>query len=402
MELVRRMRILVMALVIIGAGFGFGVYVGVSQRPAIEKVTSVYNKETAKPPEVDFTAFWTAWNILEEKYVAGVEINREELLYGAISGMVKAVGDPYTVFLPPEEKEFFDSEISGKFEGIGAEIGIRKGILTVISPLAGSPAAAAGLLAGDRILQVDDVITSDLTLDEAVKLIRGEKGTMVALTVLRGNEDATRTVEITRDTIKISIIETEQHDGGVFVIRLHSFSENSPVEFRNALQKMAESGSNRLVLDLRNNPGGFLDAAVDIASWFLESGKIVAREQFGDNSEHAHRSRGYNALADIPVVVLVNQGSASASEILAGALRDQKNIMLVGETTFGKGSVQELVPVTKNSSLKVTIARWLTPNGTLLSGNGLSVDVEVKITADDIENIRDPQLDLALELVRGL
>ena len=402
MESMKRIGTFVAAFAIVGAGFGMGVYVGIAQQPAINKVTSAYNKETAKPPEVDFASFWTAWNILEEKYVAEDEIDRKKLLYGAISGMVKAVGDPYTIFLPPEEKKFFESEISGKFEGIGAEIGIRQGILTLISPLKGSPAAAAGLLAGDRILRVDDTITADITLNEAVRLIRGEKGTIVALTVLREDEDVTRAIEVTRDTIKVPIIDTEARDGGIFIISLHSFSENSPVEFRRALQEMADSGSDRLILDLRNNPGGFLDASVDIASWFLESGKVVAREQFGDGSERLHRSRGYNALSNIPVVILVNQGSASASEILAGALRDHKSIQLVGIQTFGKGSVQELVNVTEDSSLKVTIARWLTPNGTLLSDGGLEVDEEVEITAEDIENLHDPQLEKALEIIRGL
>ena len=194
----------------------------------------------------------------------------------------------------------------------------------------------------------------------------------------------------------------EKRDNGVFIIRLYNFSEQSPLEFRKALQEMARSGSDKLVLDLRNNPGGFLEAAVDIASWFLESGKIVAREAFGDGTETQHRSRGYHALGNTPTVALVNNGSASASEILAGALRDQLGIKLVGVKTFGKGSVQELVNVTKDTSLKITIARWLTPSGISLSENGLDPDVMVEMTPKDKEEMHDLQLDKALEILRGM
>ena len=392
-----------MAFFVVGAGFGVGVYVGYSQGPAIDQVTSLYNKETAKPAEVDFSPFWKAWSLVEEKYVAaGDGLDRQRMVYGAISGMVDALDDPYTVFFPPAEKELFESEIEGRFEGIGAEIGMRKSILTIISPLTGSPAAGAGLLPGDKIVRIDDTVTSDLTLDEAVRLIRGEKGTVVALTILRNGEDETRVIKITRDTIRIPILDMEKREGGIFIIRLYNFSEQAPLEFRKALQEMARSGSNKLVLDLRNNPGGFLDASVDIASWFLESGKVIAREAFGDGSELEHRSRGYNALGAIPTVILINGGSASASEILAGALRDHLQIQLIGTKTFGKGSVQELVDVTNDTSLKITIARWLTPSGVSLSENGLDPDVVIEITPKDIEELRDPQMERALEILREM
>ncbi len=398
----KKIGLVAIALLIVGASFGAGIYMGYSQRPAIDKVTSLYNKETAKPAEIDFSTFWKAWSIVEEKYVDADGLDRQNMVYGAISGMIKALDDPYTVFFPPVEKELFESEIEGKFEGIGAEIGMRKGILTIIAPLTGSPAAAAGLMAGDNVLQIDNASTADLTLDEAVRLIRGDKGTIVKLTILRGGEDATRVIEITRDTIRVPVLDMEKRNGGVFIIRLHNFSENAPLEFRRALEEMARSGSNKLVLDLRNNPGGFLEASVDIASWFLESGKVVAREQFGDETELLHRSRGYNALADIPTVILVNEGSASASEILAGALRDHKDIQLIGGKTFGKGSVQELVEVTPETSLKVTIAKWLTPSGVSLSENGLDPDIVVEITPEDREELRDPQLEKALEIIGGM
>ncbi|OGZ46984.1 MAG: hypothetical protein A3J55_00275 [Candidatus Ryanbacteria bacterium RIFCSPHIGHO2_02_FULL_45_17b] len=398
----RKISLVAAAFLVIGAGFGVGVYVGYSQRPTIDQVTSLYNKETAKPAEVDFSPFWKAWNLIEEKYVASDGLDRQKMVYGAIGGMVAALDDPYTVFFPPVEKQLFESEIEGKFEGIGAEIGMRKGVLTVISPLTGSPAAGAGLLPGDKIARIDDVITTELTLDEAVRLIRGDKGTVVALTILRSGEDEMRVIKITRDTIHVPILDMEKRDGGVFVIHLYNFSEQSPLEFRKALQEMARSGSNKLILDLRNNPGGFLEASVDIASWFLESGKVVAREAFGDGTELQHRSHGYNALSNIPTVILVNNGSASASEILAGALRDHLKTQLIGTKTFGKGSVQELVDVTNTTSLKVTIARWLTPSGISLSENGLDPDIVVEITPEDVEKLQDPQMEKALEIIKGM
>ena len=398
----RKISLVAAAFLVIGAGFGVGVYVGYSQRPTIDQVTSLYNKETAKPAEVDFSPFWKAWNLIEEKYVASDGLDRQKMVYGAIGGMVAALDDPYTVFFPPVEKQLFESEIEGKFEGIGAEIGMRKGVLTVISPLTGSPAARARLLPGDKIARIDDVITTELTLDEAVRLIRGDKGTVVALTILRSGEDEMRVIKITRDTIHVPILDMEKRDGGVFVIHLYNFSEQSPLEFRKALQEMARSGSNKLILDLRNNPGGFLEASVDIASWFLESGKVVAREAFGDGTELQHRSHGYNALSNIPTVILVNNGSASASEILAGALRDHLKTQLIGTKTFGKGSVQELVDVTNTTSLKVTIARWLTPSGISLSENGLDPDIVVEITPEDVEKLQDPQMEKALEIIKGM
>ncbi|TSC80896.1 MAG: Carboxy-terminal-processing protease [Parcubacteria group bacterium Gr01-1014_29] len=402
MLFIKKFAVYGLALLVVGAGFGVGVYVGYNQRPAIDLVTSLYNKETAKPTEVDFSPFWKAWSILEDKYVASGELDRQKMVYGAVSGMVRALDDPYTVFFPPVEQELFESEIQGKFEGIGAEIGMRKGVLVVISPLTGSPAAEAGLLAGDTILQIDDISTADLTLEEAVRHIRGQKDTIVALMIVRKGEDETRVIKITRDTIHIPILEMEKREGGIFVIHLYNFSENAQLEFRRALEEMARSGSTKLVLDVRNNPGGLLEAAVDIASWFLESGKIVAREQFGDGSELLHRSKGYNALATIPTVVLVNNGSASASEILAGALRDQKGIKIIGKKTYGKGSVQELVEVTDTTSLKVTIARWLTPSGVSLSDEGLEPDIVVEIDSEDVEDLKDPQLEKAIELLRGM
>ena len=404
MQFMRKILLVVVAIGVIGASFGIGTYVGYNQRPVIEKVTTLLNKETTKPADVDFAPFWKAWALLEEKYVGRDTLDRQAMVYGAVSGMVNSLDDPYTVFFPPVEKKFFEAEIEGKFGGIGAEIGMRKGILTIISPLAKSPAEVAGLKAGDKILQIDDLSTAELTLDEAVRRIRGEQGTKVALTIFREGEEATRVIEIVRDEIHIPVLSMEKRGEGIFIIALHNFSESSPLEFRRALEEMARSNSNKLIVDLRNNPGGYLEAAVDIASWFLEAGKVIAREQFADGTETLHRSNGYNALGNIPVVVLVNKGSASAAEILAGALRDQRSVQLIGEKTFGKGSVQELTEVTDDTSLKITIAKWLTPSGTSLSDEGLDPDIEVSTKNNDMEEHppRDLQLEKALEVIRGL
>jgi len=281
------------------------------------------------------------------------------------------------------------------------EIGIRKDILTVIAPLKGTPAYRAGVKAGDKILKIDAKTASELTLDEAVSRIRGEKGTAVSLVVLRNGEDQTREIKVVRDKIEIPLLETEKRENGIFIIRLFSFSEKSPSVFRQALREMIESGSDKLILDLRNNPGGYLEAAVDISSWFLPPGKPVVKENFKDKNEIVHRSKGYNIFGDTPIVILVNGGSASASEIVAGALQDYGAAKIVGTKTFGKGSVQELIPITPETSLKITIARWLTPHERSISEAGIEPDVMVEPAKEDDESL-DPQLEKAIEIIKGL
>lgn len=387
--------IVFVALLIFGASFFAGVLYGYENRPGVEKVTNVVGKET--PPEfseVDFNLFWDVWTKLEDKYVDKEKIDRKNLVLGSIKGLVGSLRDPYTEFLPPAENKQFQEDIKGSFGGIGAEIGIRRGNLTVIAPLEDTPADHAGLQPGDKILQVDDKPTAELPLDAAVSLIRGTPGTEVKLLVLRDSFDRPKEFKITRDIIKIKIVTTEKQADGIFVIKLHHFTENAAREFRRAVDEFERSGSKKLVFDLRNNPGGFLTIAVDIASWFLPSGEIVARERFADGSEDLYRSSGYRFLENVPMVVLINGGSASASEIVAGALRDIRGIKLVGEKTFGKGSVQEVTPLKGGSSLKVTIAKWLTPKGTEINGTGIEPDVKVELPK--IEE-QDPKKDLILE-----
>ena len=393
--------LILVSILIVAASFGGGVYVGYERRPAIERGKGVLGQEAAKPAEVDFSLFWGGWGELEAKYVDHDFIDRKKLVEGAITGLVKALGDPYTVFLPPQQSKLFREDVRGSFGGIGAEIGMRKNILTIIAPLKGSPAERAGLKAGDRILKINATTTADLSLEEAVSYIRGPIGTKVTLAITRDDEK-TEEVEITRATIVVPIIETARKDDGIFYVRLMSFNEKSTLEFRRAIREFLTAGDSKLILDLRSNPGGYLDAAVDIASWFIPAGEIVAREKTADGGEVLYRSSGHRLLETVPVVVLVDQGSASASEIVAGALRDIRGVKLVGAKTFGKGSVQEVESLKGGASLKITIAKWLTPKGASINEKGLEPDVSVEVKKEDTEAGRDPQLEKAMEILKAL
>jgi len=378
-----------------------GVFFGYSNRPIVEKVTNLYGKEDRKPAEVDFSPFWNVWKMVEEKYpINGNKVTDQEKVWGAIQGLVASLDDPYSVFFPPRASKNFDIELKGQFGGVGIEIGMRDDMLTVIAPLKGTPAYKAGIKAGDKIIKVDDTNTIKMSLDSAVELIRGEIGSPVLLTVIRKDNEEPLEIKVIRDTIKIPTIDTEKKENGIFIISLYNFSAGSTNAFREALREFIVSDSDKLILDLRGNPGGFLDAAVDISSWFLPAGKVVAREHFGDDKKDVlYKSRGYDIFDNLPFVILVDQGSASASEIMAGALSEHGIATLVGEKTFGKGSVQEVIPVTTETSLKITIAKWLTPNGLSISDEGLTPDVEVKITKEDFEAEKDPQLEKAIELL---
>lgn len=372
--------------------------------------SSVINRENGMPSDVDFSTFWTVWKILDSKHVnihkdATTTTDSETKVYGAIKGMVDSVNDPYTVFLTPEENKEFNTELSGSLEGVGMEVGIKDGILTVISPIKSSPAERAGVLAGDKIIKIDDTITANLSVSEAVKFIRGKKGTSVVLTLAREGKTEPIVLTLIRDIINVPIIETEKFvNEGVFVIKIHSFSANVSSLFRNALKEFVFSKYSKLVIDVRNNPGGYLDSSVDIVSWFIGPGKTVVTEDFGESKDPlVYRSYGYNIFNEnLKLVVLVNEGSASASEIVAGALSEHKIGVLVGEKTFGKGSVQELVPIPGGGALKVTIARWLTPLGNSISEEGLTPQFEVKMTEEDAKAKRDPQMEKALEVLKNL
>jgi carboxyl-terminal processing protease len=389
--------IAIIAVVAFFAGMYFDNNYRGFDRPATEHITS-----TAMTAG-EFKNFWKVWDILNEKYVNTASTTDQDRIWGAISGLASSYNDPYTVFFPPEESKLFNEEISGNFGGVGMEIGIKDEHLTVITPIKNSPAERAGVKAGDRVISIDGTDTYNLSVEKAVKLIRGDKGTSVKIVFLP--KGSTKTVErlLVRDTIEIPTIESSIKGDNVFVIRLFSFTAQSSNLFRNALKEFIASGSHKIVLDLRGNPGGYLESAWDMASWFLPADKIVVTEDFGKNSEQnkVFKSKGYNIFtSNLKMIILVDAGSASASEILAGALKDHSVAKIVGTKTFGKGSVQELIQITPETSLKVTVARWLTPNGVNLSKNGIDPDYEVIVKDEDIKDGKDPQLAKALELLK--
>lgn len=353
--------------------------------------------------DADLGDFWKAWNVLNAQFVQthGTSSNptAKERVWGAISGMTSSFGDPYTVFLPPEESKVFLDDIAGNFEGVGMEIGIEDDVLTVIAPLKGTPAEQAGILTGDKIITINGESTKGLSTDEAVKKIRGKKGTEVTFGIYR--DDELLDITVVRDTISTPVLESSYDaDSGVFTIAIYSFSANSGQLFNRALAEFRDSGSRKLILDVRGDPGGYLEAAVSIASHFLDKNETIVTEDYaGKRDNVVHRSTGSGGVpAGTKVVVLMNKGSASASEILAGALQDHGIATLIGTQSFGKGSVQELVEI-GGGSLKVTVARWLTPSGRSISEGGLTPDIEVERTREQFLANEDPQLDRAIEFL---
>jgi len=355
------------------------------------------------PADADMTLFWQAWSTLEKNFVDKSKIDHQKMVYGAIEGMVGSLGDPYTSFFNPGDSKKFLEDTAGAFEGVGMEIGIKKDQLQVVTPLENSPAKKAGIRAGDLIVKIDGKSASGITTDEAVDLIRGDKGTEVTLTLYREDWKETKDFKLTRAVIEVPSLKWEIKDGNIAYIQLYQFTEKASNDFKAAAVDIINSPAKRIVLDVRNNPGGYLTVSQDIAGWFLKKDDLVTREKLaGDKDGEEYRSNGPALLLKYPTVVLINQGSASASEILAGALRDDRNVQLVGEKSFGKGSVQQLMPFGDGSSLKVTIAKWLTPNGSQISEIGLTPDVEVKNTVEDEDKGLDPQLDKAIEIVKNL
>ncbi|MFH1462533.1 MAG: S41 family peptidase [bacterium] len=359
--------------------------------------------EVCPPQDLDFSLFWEAWKMIEDEFVDKDKFNVQEMIYGAISGMVNSLEDPYTVFLKPQDTKRFIEDVKGSFEGVGMEIGIRKGQLQVIAPLEGTPAQKAGLRAGDKITAVNGTSTSDITIDEAVNMIRGPKGTEVALTIFREDWLEAKEIKVVRGVIAIPSLKWELLEDNIAYLKLYHFSEKAAYDFRQAAIEIIESEADKFILDLRNNPGGYLEVSQDIAGWFLENGDIVVIEDFGkDKEQKIYRAEGNANLLSYTLVVLINEGSASASEILAGALRDNRGIQLIGEKSFGKGSVQTLEKLKEGSSLKITIAKWLTPTGSLIADKGLEPDIEIEITDEDYNEDRDPQLNKAIEIIKEL
>jgi len=390
-------------IVVILVAFFSGMHVGANNPPEVDNIL-LANKETQAGITADFSSFWKAWNTINEKYPGADEIKDQEKIYGAISGLVESLNDPYSVFFTPRETKLFKEEITGNFSGVGMEVSIKNKTLTVVAPLKNTPAYRANIKPGDKIIKIDDRLTSGITIDEAVGLMRGERGTTVVLTLVREGVQEPIEVKIIRDTINIPTLDTELRKDGIFVIKLYSFTSKSPELFRNAIKKFYYSKSNKMILDLRGNPGGYLNSAIDITSWFLPGGKTIVTEDYGDRAEpEIFRSKGYKALKDdLKLIVLIDNGSASASEILAGALQDYKRGKLLGTKSFGKGSVQELIQITPDTAIKITVAKWLTPNGNTIAEKGLTPDYLVEPTAKDIAEKKDAQLEKAVELLNSV
>jgi len=349
--------------------------------------------------KVSFDIFWETWDYVKNNYVES-NVDESKLFYGSLEGMVGSLQDPYSVYFEPETSREFQQEISGSFDGIGAEIGLKNGAITVISPLTGSPAEKAGLKPGDMVISIDDKETKDMSLNEAVNLIRGKRGTRVTLVIYRKAEKDTRTIEVARDVINIKSVEWAMLPGDIVDLKLKYFNEDTLSDFRKAVNAFLPEKPKGIILDIRNNPGGFLSTAIEITSYWVGGDDIIVIERGRDQNYIGEKANNSNALLKkIPTIVLINKGSASGSEILAGALQDWKLAKIVGETSFGKGSVQDLKQFSDGSSLKLTIAKWYTPKGREINEKGIVPDERVELTDEDWDNSKDPQMDKAIELL---
>lgn len=369
------------------------------------KTFEVINQKD-QPGKVDYSLLWKTMELLDQKYI-DKPADQQKMLYGAVSGAVASLGDPYTVFMPPRELTNFKTQLAGSFGGIGAEVGQKNGNIVIIAPLDESPAEKAGVKAGDIVAAVNGEITSGWTVDQAVEKIRGPKGTDVTITFVREGLGKPLEVKITRDTIVIKSVKWEfkevDSNGSkkkIAVISINEFGDNTVPLFNQAIQESLSNNVDGIVIDLRNNPGGYLQSAVDLASNWLKKGELVVTEAHSDGSKKTYNANNSNPrFAGMKTVVLINGGSASASEILAGALKDHGMAKLIGEKSFGKGSVQELTDLPGGSALKVTIAKWLTPSGASINKNGLMPEIEIKLTEENTKDGHDPHMEKALEEV---
>lgn len=395
-------RTIITAVLVLIALFG-GIYIGANGNPVSgQSLTAGQTIPDDIASEADFTSFWEAWRLIDERHPNGTDVDTQTKVWAATAGLVDSLDDPYSVFLPPDDTENLNIDLKGEFSGVGMEVGIRDDLLTVIAPLKDSPAERAGILSGDKILKIDETVATGLDVDAAVKLIRGEEGTPVVVSIARKDLEGTKEITIIREVIKLPVIETEYlAKDKIFLINFFNFGENSALEFEKAIKKFQESGSKKLIIDLRNNPGGYLSAAVNTTSWFVPTGELIVSEKSKyESMNKEYRSRGHFLTGTYEVVILVNSGSASASEIMAGAMQEHGVAKLVGTQTFGKGSVQELIPMKGKTSLKLTIAEWLTPHGVSISKQGLTPDVVVEFDQEKyLKDGTDNQLEEAKKIL---
>jgi len=415
---IRRVILLItFALFFIGLGYSLGQNDFEVRLVGLKPEVAINRRLPPSKAKVNFDLFWQVWDQLAANYLDRRNLDQAKMVYGAISGMVASLGDPYTVFLPPEENKQSKEDLSGSFEGVGIQLGYKNERLAVIAPLVGMPAEAAGVKAGDYITRIVDETqkidrdTTSLSLPEAVTLIRGPKGSVVKLTFAREGMKEPFTLTLKRETIVVKSVELKfiDKDGKkVAQLKLTRFGERTAQEWEAAIQKIRSTKSEirnfaGIILDVRNNPGGFLSGSVYIASEFLPSGIVVLQDKGTDGRESFSVDRQGSLLND-PLVVLINQGSASASEIVAGVLQERKRAKVVGEKSFGKGTIQEAQDLGEGAGLHVTVARWLLPSGKSIDKEGVKPDVEVKkdendLSADKAGQTKDLQLDQAVQLL---
>lgn len=391
----------VLSLVLAAIIFGGGIfYAGFRVGTTVPVVAPQFVK-AEEPKRPDLTLFWDIVSLMKEKHINGEALTDEKVVNGAIQGAIESLGDPYSSYFPPVDAEKFNEDLSGVFGGIGAEIGVRDSHLTVIAPLKGNPAEKVGLKAGDLITEIDSTSTAGMDIDTAIKLIRGPEGTKVTLTIMRDEFKEPKKFTITRAIVNVPTLEWEMKEGNIAYFKLYNFNANLAPAWNIAATKAVLRSPKGIIIDVRNNPGGFLDVATDITGWFVKRGNIVVREKLRGGAEELIYATGNEAFSRVPIVVIVNEGSASASEILAGALRDLRGAKIVGEKTFGKGSVQEVQSLPTGGIIKISIAEWLTPKKSSINKSGITPDIEVKLTEDDTKKKKDPQLQKALEALKA-
>ncbi len=397
-----------LTIIVFIVAFGFGIFVGqgwaikkqISNADGNVEISKVLdlNRKLNKSDSVEFEQFWDVWDRVKEKYVKQ-PVKDVDLFYGAIQGLVMSLDDPYSVYLPPQEAADFAESLSGEFTGIGAEIGMKKGQIMVIAPLDNTPAQRAGLRPGDAVISINDEDTFGMNVNTAVEKIRGEAGTEVKLVIYREGQQEPKEFKIKREKINVPSVRLTMREDNLAYIRVMQFNADTTSQMDRAIKDLKKKNASGIILDLRSNPGGYLDAAIEMGSEWVKEGVIVSERSTG-GQKRDHRSSGVHRLAGIPTVVLVNGGSASASEIVAGALKDHKLAMIVGEQTYGKGSVQDFELFPDGSALKITIAEWLTPNGQNINDQGIAPDVEVKEDYANEAVGEDVVVDKAVEILK--
>jgi carboxyl-terminal processing protease len=398
----KRPVVVLSGVLFVALAFSVGFFVGHSNGtrsvvPAGEGVV-INQGSVTKAEKVDFRNYWDIWNFIKDEYYKQ-PVSDTDLYFSSIKGLVAGLEDPYSVYFDPKEAERFNSNIEGSFEGIGAEIGIKDEKLTIVAPLDSSPAKAAGTMPGDWIVLIDETETLGMTIEEAVDLIRGEGGTQVVLTVKREGEDALLELPITRAKIVIDSVKWELTDDNIIQISVSTFNSETSKLFQEAVQEALEKNVKGIILDLRSNPGGLLNSAIDIASAWVGYEPVVIEKA----KEKTKTFRGVIAprLSGIKTIVLVNAGSASGSEIVAGALQDYKHATLVGTKTYGKGSVQDYRQLSDGSAVKITTAQWYTPNGRTINKTGIEPDYNISYSIEQYKDGLDPQKDAATSLILG-